>query len=110
MKTRIAILRDALVLLKQRGWGRGTLEDCDGKLCLSGAINLSATGKSDGFSTSNDVDHCREEFHIAFNLVRTALREKGYSTNIPHFNDSQAGDVEVVESVLKAALDKVAKA
>jgi hypothetical protein len=48
-------LLKAADLIEQRGHARWMLEDCEGKLCIGGAINFVVTGQADWLMSNNGL-------------------------------------------------------
>lgn len=105
-----------LEILRERGWVRGDVEDCDGKVCLVGSLGL-AYGMEplDGYNlfpnppapVAGVVDGIvgySETFDAARQLVLTR-------TAMPlwQFNDTYADDVEDVYAALRYVIDHPAE-
>lgn len=109
------ILRQASKNIDEHGWGQGTFQNNDGQVCMSGALNMAATGWA-SMAPCNDI----ETYHAwqsARNLLNAQCRGElvalGWPSDvlddwsvIPSYNDREDRTIEDVRLVFKRALQE----
>lgn len=91
---------EALALLREKGWCKGSLVDYEGRHCTVGAV-LTAHGVE---VDTLDVYCPPPGFHVDERTIRAVVRAQHGPRGIAGFNDDPATTFADVESVLEKAI------
>lgn len=100
-----------LEIIRERGWVRADVEDCDGKVCLVGALGLAHQMQPvDGYVLSgqavSDVERGVSEYAC---IIDPYAPPGTLKLALWRFNDSYADDVEDVYAALRYVIDHPAE-
>lgn len=101
---KIAGLRRAQQLLRERGWCQGSFSQPDGEVCANGALNLAFGGTGNPYSSFIDMDLLEDVAHDLPPATRPCMDAV---SRICDFNNEEARSVEDVIAQFQITIDRL---
>jgi hypothetical protein len=97
--------RDAGNLIVSRGLARGTLEDREGRLCLSGALHVAFCGGTWLHHPDHLACYSPDDWDQVMSAIRKVLERRRYPRFFTRWNDAPGRTPEEAKHLLDEAAD-----